>query len=141
MKTKAIAGLTLAALLAGCAGIKQEVITLSDGTKVDYVTGKVDADGQTGVFRDAYVAGKVLTSHFGNGASLTGQILHGAVAGAMVGGGMAGAAVLQKAARITQSNGGNQLSNTQSQQQEQEQTANNLACNEAGAGNLECTVP
>lgn len=139
MKSKIVIGVTAAILLAGCATIKQEVVTLSDGTVVDYVVGKVDSEGQTGVFRDAFVEGKIVASNFGNGASLTGQILQGAFAGAMVGGGMAGAAVLTKAARITQSNGGNQLSNTQNQQQTQDQVSNNQLCgDEAGAGNLAC---
>ena len=127
----------VAMLFVGCVAIRQEAVTLSDGTVVDYVTGKVDSEGQTGVFRDAYVEGKVVATHFGHGASLAGQVLQGVAAGAMIGGGMAGAAVLTKAARIIQSNGGNSNSNSNTQQQDQ--VSNNQLCgDESGAGNLAC---
>lgn len=107
-----------AIFVSGCAGIQQQSFTLADGRTVDYIHGKVDADGQTGVFRDAFVDGKPVLSHFGSGQSLTGQILQGAASSAMIAGGMVGAAAVLRPTRINESN---DFNNSQGQAQGQEQ--------------------
>jgi len=48
------------------------------------------------VFRDAFVDGKPVITHFHGGQSLPGQILHGTVAAGMVAGGMVGASALRR---------------------------------------------
>jgi hypothetical protein len=117
--TKRVAVLSVAALLTGCATIKQESFTLSNGKVVDYVHGKVDADGQTGVFRDAYIDGAPVVSHFGSGQSLWGQVLQGSAGSALLAGGMVGAAAVLRPTRINDADTTN-LSNGQSQAQSQE---------------------
>ena len=83
-------------LMTGCSIIQQESFTLTDGTIVDYIHGKIDADGQTGVFRDAYISGQPVVSSFGSGPSLWGQILQGSGTAAVWGGmGMGAAALLR----------------------------------------------
>lgn len=115
---KLIAIAVAAGLLAGCAGIRQETFVLSDGRKADYIHGKVDADGQTGVFRDAFIDGQPVLSHFGSGQSLTGQILQGAASAALIGGGMVGAAAVLRPTKINETNN---LSNDQDQGQAMQQ--------------------
>ena len=114
--TKKVAMLSVAALLTGCAGVQQQSFKLSDGQVVDYIHGKVDADGQTGVFRDAFINGTPVLSHFGSGQSLTGQILQGAASSAMIAGGMVGAAAMLRPTRINETNN---LTNDQDQKQGQ----------------------
>jgi hypothetical protein len=118
--TKRVAVLSAVALIAGCATIKQESFTLSNGKVVDYVHGKVDADGQTGVFRDAYIDGSPVVSHFGSGQSLWGQVLQGSAGSALIAGGMVGAAAVLRPTRINESN---DFNNSQGQSQAQSQEA------------------
>ena len=106
------------ALTVGCVGIQQQSFKLADGTTIDYIHGKVDADGQTGVFRDAFINGTPVLSHFGSGQSLTGQILQGAASSAMIAGGMVGAAAVLRPTRINETNN---LTNDQDQLQGQAQ--------------------
>lgn len=106
----------LAFLLTGCAGIQQQSFTLSNGQVVDYIHGKVDADGQTGVFRDVFINGEPVYNSFGAGPSLTASLLDGAVQGALIAGGMAGAAALLRPAESNY-----RLSNDQAQGQGQSQ--------------------
>ena len=103
-------------LMIGCAGVQRETFELSNGSKVDYIHGKVDADGQTGVFRDAFIDGIPVLSHFGSGQSLIGQVLQGAASSAMIAGGMVGAAAVLRPTKINETNN---LSNDQAQQQGQ----------------------
>jgi len=93
--------LCAAALISGCAGIQQNTFTLSDGRTVDYIHGKIDADGQTGVFRDAYIDGQPVISHYGAGPSLWGQVLSGSGAAAVYSAGAMGAAALLRPDRHT----------------------------------------
>lgn len=118
--TKQLSVFSAATLIAGCAAIKQESFMLSDGRKVDYIHGKVDADGQTGVFRDAFIDGTPVLSHFGSGQSLLGQVLQGTASSAMIAGGMVGAAAVLRPARYNNTETNN-LDNKQQQQQQQEQ--------------------
>lgn len=121
MRYKRIVVLSLAAaLLASCASIKQQSFELSNGQKVDYIHGKVDADGQTGVFRDAYIDGKVAVSHFAAGQSLVASVLQGTGQAAMMAGGMVGAAAVLRPARYN-NHETNNLNNDQDQGQVQGQ--------------------
>jgi hypothetical protein len=124
--TKRVAVLSVAAMLAGCATIKQESFTLSNGKVVDYVHGKVDADGQTGVFRDAYIDGSPVVSHFGSGQSLWGQVLQGSAGSALIAGGMVGAAAVLRPTRVNESNDFNN-SQGQSQAQSQESASESVS--------------
>lgn len=108
------------AFVSACAGIKQETFVLSGGKTIDYIHGKVDADGQTGVFRDAYLDGAPVLTHFGHGQSLLGQVLQGTASSAMIAGGMVGAAAVLRPTRINESN---DFNNSQGQAQSQEQGA------------------
>ena len=76
--------------------VQQQTVDLGGGVMATYVTGKVAGDGQEAVFRDAFVDGKPVLTHFHGGQSLPGQILHGTVAAGMVAGGMVGAAALRR---------------------------------------------
>lgn len=94
----------LLTLVVGCAtNIDHNVFRLSDGRFIDYITGKVAGDGQEANFRDAYVDGKPVVSHYGSGQSLTGQVLQGAVSSALIAGGMVGGAAVLRPTRINQS--------------------------------------
>jgi hypothetical protein len=114
--------------LTGCATIKQESFTLSNGKVVDYLHGKVDADGQTGVFRDAYIDGSPVVSHFGSGQSLWGQVLQGAAGSALIAGGMVGAAAVLRPTRINEAN---DFNNSQGQSQAQSQEAASASSSDA----------
>lgn len=121
MISKLIVVLSLAAaLIASCATIQQQSFELSNGSKVDYIHGKVDADGQTGVFRDAFIDGKVAISHFAAGQSLVASVLQGTGQAAMMAGGMVGAAALLRPARYN-NHETNNLNNDQDQGQLQGQ--------------------
>lgn len=115
---KPVIMLSAAALISGCAGIQQQSFKLSDGRMVDYLHGKIDADGQTGVFRDAYIDGTPVLSHFGSGQSLLGQVLQGTASSAMIAGGMVGAAAVLRPTRINETNN---LNNDQDQGQSMHQ--------------------
>ncbi|HWP58994.1 MAG TPA: hypothetical protein VNL14_13965 [Candidatus Acidoferrales bacterium] len=107
------------ALAIGCASkLTHKSVTLAGGQRVDYVTGKVAGDGQEAVFRDAFIDGKPVVSHFGSGQSLAGQVLQGTVSSAMIAGGMVGAAAVLRPTRISETNN---LSNAQEQEQGQQQ--------------------
>lgn len=84
---------------------------------VTYCMGKVSGDGQEGVFRDAFIDGQPVLSHFGSGNSLWGQVLQGAVGSALLAGGGVGAAAVLRPDRIT-----NQVGSANSQGQSQEQS-------------------
>jgi hypothetical protein len=80
---------TAAFVFSGCVSqLHRESITLSNGVTVDYVLGKVAGDGQESVFRDAWINGQPVVSHYSGGASLLGQALHGAVGSAAIGAGV-----------------------------------------------------
>ena len=128
--TKRVAVLSAVALIAGCATIKQESFTLSNGKVVDYVHGKVDADGQTGVFRDAYIDGSPVVSHFGSGQSLWGQVLQGSAGSALIAGGMVGAAAVLRPTRVNESN---DFNNSQGQSQAQSQESASESSSASGA--------
>lgn len=130
--TNRAVAVSISLLLAGCAVVKHESYTLSNGSKVDYIHGKVDADGQTGVFRDAWVDGKPVLSHFGSGQSLLGQVLQGTASSAMIAGGMVGGAALLRPARYN-SNETNNLDNNQLQAQSQSSESTSVAISESAA--------
>ena len=141
--TKRVAVLSVAALLAGCASkLTHESVTLSNGRQVDYVVGKVAGDGQEGIFRDAYVDGAPVLSHFGSGQSLAGQVLQGAAGSAFIAGGMVGAAALLRPPRYN-SNETTNLDNQQGQSQAQDQGAysgsDSYAGSHAEGGNATAT--
>ena len=132
--TKRVAVLSVAALLAGCASkLTHESVTLSNGRQVDYVVGKVAGDGQEGIFRDAYVDGAPVLSHFGSGQSLAGQVLQGAAGSAFIAGGMVGAAALLRPPRYN-SNETTNLDNQQGQSQAQDQDQGAYSGSDSYAG-------
>lgn len=89
---KKILSVVLLTVLGGCTSmVKCEDVTVNGGT-VSYCMGKVSGDGQEGNFRDAYIDGKPVLSHYGSGSSLWGQTLQGAGGDAAIAGGMYGAA-------------------------------------------------
>ena len=131
--TKRVAVLSVAALLAGCASqLAHESVTLSNGRQVDYIIGKVAGNGQEGIFRDAYVDGAPVLSHFGSGQSLAGQVLQGAAGSAFIAGGMVGAAALLRPPRYN-SNETTNLDNQQGQSQAQDQGAYSSSDSYAGS--------
>ena len=105
--------LSLSLLLAtGCASLVKCEDVVVQGVPVSYCMGKVSGDGQEGVFRDAYVEGKPILSHYGSGSSL-----QGAVGDAALAGGMYGAA---RALRPSQTNNAVGSANVQGQEQSNE---------------------
>ena len=138
MKKQVIAGLIVAGVLAGCAGVQQQSFKLSDGRTVDYIHGKVDADGQTGVFRDAYIDGTPVISHFGAGPSLAGQLLQGAASSALIAGGAVGAAAVLRPTKINDADTTN-LNNAQGQVQGQVQGQAALSHAEANPVSVQST--
>lgn len=120
-----LASLMLVVWLGGCSSmIESQNVTLSNGSIATYVFGKIAGDGQEAVFRDAFIEGVPVLTHFGSGASLSGQVLHGAAAAAMIGGGMAGASALRRPDRYnntTSNNINNDSNSTAKQSQKQQQ--------------------
>ena len=104
-------------LATGCASLVKCEDVVVQGVPVSYCMGKVSGDGQEGVFRDAYVEGKPILSHYGSGSSLWGQALQGAVGDAALAGGMYGAA---RALRPSQTNNAVGSANVQGQEQSNE---------------------
>jgi hypothetical protein len=87
--------------LIGCATkLTVEHITLNSGHVATYITGKIAGDGQEANFRDAWLDGKPVVSHYGSGQSLAGQVLQGTVSSAMIAGGMVGGAALLRPTRV-----------------------------------------
>lgn len=130
---KLTTGLVLALAAAGCASkITHEVLKLSSGQEVNYIVGKVAGDGQEAVFRDAFVDGKPVISHFSGGQSLSGQVLQGTASSAMIAGGMVGAAAVLRPARFN-SNETNNLDNQQGQGQQQSSEADSVSVSSATA--------
>lgn len=125
--------LVLALAATGCASkVTHEVIKLSGGQEVNYIVGKVAGNGQEAVFRDAFVDGKPVISHFSGGQSLSGQVLQGTASSAMIAGGMVGAAAVLRPVRFN-SHETNNLDNQQGQGQQQGQAASSASVSSADA--------
>ena len=128
--TRAALSLMLLITLSSCvSAISSQDVAISGGKIATYVFGKVAGDGQEAVFRDAFIDGQPVLTHFGSGQSLTASALQGVGAAAMIGGGMAGAAALRRPDKYinneTQNlnNEGSKQLQGQLQQQEQEATS------------------
>ena len=132
-----LASLMLVMWLGGCSSmIESQNVTLSNGSIATYVFGKIAGDGQEAVFRDAFIEGVPVLTHFGSGASLSGQVLHGAAAAAMIGGGMAGASALRRPDRYnntTSNNLSNDSNSAAKNQQSQKQQQGQLQWQEGNA--------
>ena len=120
--------------IVGCTNLVQKEALLQDGSKVTYVLGRVANAGQEAVFRDAYRAdGTLIIGQFGNGQSLAGAALQGAVAGAAQGAGAAYGLSHIKPAR-TNINNSNAQGQGQAQGQAQGQVQGQAQGQIAGGG-------
>ena len=118
--TRAALSLMLLITLSSCvSAISSQDVAISGGKIATYVFGKVAGDGQEAVFRDAFIDGQPVLTHFGSGQSLTASALQGVGAAAMIGGGMAGAAALRRPDKYINNETQN-LNNEGSKQQQQQ---------------------